>query len=166
MGALKLTTQQFYRVTGDSTQNRGVTADVSLPWLWSQTAEVEADLDYAIPFHKIDSMSVEKYSALDAELLKKLTLLSAKRRDNSDDFQEFRHDLALFLERKDRTEVTLNEVKFFAERDAFSTADRKPKAVTEVKDEGPIVKDYYMLEALAITCDYVRFGPWDSVDIK
>src|SRR5207302_5113254 len=33
LGALKLTVQQFYRVNGDSTQNRGVLSDVVLPSL-------------------------------------------------------------------------------------------------------------------------------------
>ena len=31
MGALKITMQQFYRPDGDSTQRRGVLADVELP---------------------------------------------------------------------------------------------------------------------------------------
>ena len=37
MGALKITMQQFYRPDGDSTQNRGVLADVELPSLTSQS---------------------------------------------------------------------------------------------------------------------------------
>src|SRR5207253_8228020 len=31
LGALRLTLQQFYRVNGDSTQNRGVASDIVLP---------------------------------------------------------------------------------------------------------------------------------------
>ena len=36
LGALKITMQQFYRPNGDSTQNRGVLADVELPSITSQ----------------------------------------------------------------------------------------------------------------------------------
>ena len=36
LGALKITMQQFYRPNGDSTQNRGVLADIELPSLTSQ----------------------------------------------------------------------------------------------------------------------------------
>ena len=49
MGALKITMQQFYRPDGDSTQKRGVLADVELPSLTTHLDVGEADLDYPVP---------------------------------------------------------------------------------------------------------------------
>ena len=47
MGAVKLTTQQFYLPSGRSTQVRGVEPDVLLPSIFDEIASGEADLDYA-----------------------------------------------------------------------------------------------------------------------
>src|SRR6478735_7741943 len=49
LGALKITMQQFYRPNGDSTQHRGVLADVVLPSLTDVIEGVsESDLDWAV----------------------------------------------------------------------------------------------------------------------
>ena len=46
MGALKITMQQFYRPAGESTQKRGVLADIVLPSLSSNMDVGESDLDF------------------------------------------------------------------------------------------------------------------------
>ncbi|MEZ6068249.1 MAG: S41 family peptidase [Planctomycetaceae bacterium] len=48
-GKLKLTIQQFYRVNGDSTQNRGVRSDIVLPSLLDHAETGESFLDNAAP---------------------------------------------------------------------------------------------------------------------
>ena len=53
LGALKLTTQQFYRPNGESTQKRGVLPDLVLPSLLNLMGTGEADLDYAIEFDRV-----------------------------------------------------------------------------------------------------------------
>ena len=47
-GALKITTQQFYRVSGSSTQARGVEADIRIPFPYEDLHRYEDDLDYAL----------------------------------------------------------------------------------------------------------------------
>ena len=47
LGALKITMQQFYRPSGESTQKRGVVPDIVLPSLSNLIGTGEADLDYA-----------------------------------------------------------------------------------------------------------------------
>ncbi|HPP54298.1 MAG TPA: S41 family peptidase, partial [Thermoguttaceae bacterium] len=46
LGALKVTMQQFYRPSGDSTQNRGVVSDIEWPSLTTHLDVGESDLDY------------------------------------------------------------------------------------------------------------------------
>src|SRR5262249_58556656 len=53
LGALKLTIQQFYRVNGDSTQDRGVSSDIVIPSLTDVAATGEKELEYALPFDKV-----------------------------------------------------------------------------------------------------------------
>ncbi|MBR0569288.1 carboxy terminal-processing peptidase [Microvirga sp. STS03] len=52
-GALKLTTQKFYRVNGGTTQLRGVTPDVILPDVYAYLEFGEKEQDYPLPFDEI-----------------------------------------------------------------------------------------------------------------
>jgi len=55
MGALKLTTQKFYRITGGSTQLEGVKSDVVMPDRYSYIDIGERDYDNPLPYDKIES---------------------------------------------------------------------------------------------------------------
>jgi carboxyl-terminal processing protease len=54
MGALKLTTQKFYRVNGGSTQLEGVKSDVVMPDRYSYMKVGERDYDNPLPYDKIE----------------------------------------------------------------------------------------------------------------
>ncbi len=58
LGALKITIQKFYRISGVSTQFKGITPDIILPDLYGYTESREQDLDYALPF---DTVAAEKF---------------------------------------------------------------------------------------------------------
>ena len=73
LGALKITMQQFYRPDGDSTQNRGVLADIELPSLRSQSDKLgESSLDYAMKFDHVDPVPYHKYNLVDNRLIEQL----------------------------------------------------------------------------------------------
>ena len=55
LGALKTTTQKFYRINGGSTQLEGVTSDVVMPDRYAYLKMGERDLDNAMPWDKIDA---------------------------------------------------------------------------------------------------------------
>src|SRR5690606_27008433 len=57
-GALKLTTQKFYRINGGTTQLRGVVPDVILPDTYSFLEFGEKEQEYPLPF---DEISPAKY---------------------------------------------------------------------------------------------------------
>ena len=67
-GELTVTIGKYYRVTGDSVQNRGVIPEVALPSLIS-TAEVgESTRDSALPWDRIQSVEFESEHALGGAL--------------------------------------------------------------------------------------------------
>lgn len=160
LGALKITMQQFYRPNGDSTQNRGVTADVELPSITTWLDVGEADLDYALAFEKIDSVPFDAVHLVDDTLLDQLRRQSAERCRNSPDFQKVEKDVARYLEQKQRKSVSLNEEKFLAERaeqNAELEAVEKQLNDTNSGKDGHVVKrDFYFNEALAVTLDYIE----------
>lgn len=59
MGALKLTTQKFYRVNGGSTQLEGVKSDVVMPDRYSYIDIGERDYDNPLPYDKIEPADYE-----------------------------------------------------------------------------------------------------------
>jgi len=67
-GQLTVTIGKYYRVTGDSVQNRGVLPEVTLPSLISTTEVGESTRDSALPWDRIRSVEFEPQHGLGAEL--------------------------------------------------------------------------------------------------
>jgi len=63
VGALKLTTQKFYRVNGGSTQLEGVKSDVVVPDRYSFVDIGEKDQDNPLPWDKIDAANYEVWNS-------------------------------------------------------------------------------------------------------
>jgi len=62
LGALKLTTQKFYRVNGGSTQLEGVKSDVVVPDRYSFVDIGEKDQENPLPWDKIDPAKYEEWN--------------------------------------------------------------------------------------------------------
>ncbi len=54
LGAIKTTTQKFYRINGGSTQLEGVSSDIVMPDRYAYLKMGERDIDNAMPWDKID----------------------------------------------------------------------------------------------------------------
>ena len=52
LGALKTTTQKFYRINGGSTQLEGVSSDVAIPDRYAYLKMGERDIDNAMPWER------------------------------------------------------------------------------------------------------------------
>jgi carboxyl-terminal processing protease len=157
LGALKITMQQFYRPDGDSTQSRGVLADVDLPSLSSQLDVGESSLDYALKFDNVPAVSYRKYSLVDNRVIEQLKSLSVERRKDSKDFQKVMREIARFNEQKEKKRISLNKEKFMADKAELTAEKQEEKELDEMNDPNrPVVKrDYYFNEVLEITADYV-----------
>jgi carboxyl-terminal processing protease len=158
MGALKITMQQFYRPLGDSTQKRGVLADVELPALSNYLAEGEAELDYPVAFDRVDPLSFKRFGYVNPAVVDQLRRLSAQRCAASEKFQKVMHDIGLYKEHKARKTITLNETKFLKDHADLSADKEEEKAMEKLIDPNStgIKRDYYVDEALAITVDYIN----------
>jgi carboxyl-terminal processing protease len=131
LGAVKLTIQQFYRVNGDSTQNRGVVSDIVLPSLAELVATPEKEMDYALPFDHVKPAEHDDLHLVPANLVAVLKGKSADRIKESKDFAKLAKDIAVFKERKARKAVPLNE-KELREQLAKDDADKLEQKVNEV----------------------------------
>ena len=61
MGALKFTTQKYYRITGGSTQLKGVRSDVIIPSRYSNVEIGERDQDNPLPWDEIKSANYKPW---------------------------------------------------------------------------------------------------------
>ena len=105
---LKMTVQKFYRVSGGSTQERGVMPDIVLPSLLDAFELGETTLKYYLPWDKIPAVSFD-YVNETAAYLPELNARSAARVAVSPDFNYLRQDIAFYKKRVDDTTVSLNE---------------------------------------------------------
>lgn len=62
LGVLKLTTQKFYRINGQTTQLKGVIPDVVLPSLYSSMDIGEKDEDYPLPWDVIQPVPYQVWN--------------------------------------------------------------------------------------------------------
>lgn len=77
VGALKVTTQKFYRINGGSTQLEGVKSDVVVVDRYSFIDIGEKDQDNPLPWDKIDAAS---YKSWDGFINYEETINNSKKR--------------------------------------------------------------------------------------
>jgi len=106
MGALKITIQQFYRVTGSSTQNRGVVPDIIFPDKLSFLKSGERYLDYALPWHQVKPLKYAQWkdTPYNLDVLKKK---SHERVGKDNDFTKIQHYVDWMNAQKDKTNKLL-----------------------------------------------------------
>ncbi|MBN2580144.1 MAG: carboxy terminal-processing peptidase [Pirellulales bacterium] len=159
LGALKITMQQFYRPSGDSTQKRGVLSDIVLPSLTSQYEVGEGDLDYPLEFDKVPSQDYQRFSYVTSAVRDQLKKLSASRVQHSENFQKLEQMITRRKEQKEQKVIPLNEEKYLAYRGNYDS-DAEEKKIMEVlsnpSGQDTIERDFYLDEVLAIAVDYLN----------
>lgn len=160
-GKLKLTIQQFYRVNGDSTQERGVMSDVILPSRVDHWDLGEAFLDNALAFGSVPAAKYSDNRIVTPEIVAALQEKSAQRVAGNEDFQKIQKAIQRDIARKEKTEVSLNEAVLKTERERDEIVKKETATEEELlrdqpKSGDPIFpKQFYNDEVLNVTLDYV-----------
>ena len=129
LGALRLTMQQFYRVNGDSTQNRGVLSDVVLPSLSEYLSTPEKDMPHALAFDRVKAVDHQAVGMVPAELKATLKARSAERVQASKDFTKLAKDIDRLKTMRDRKQIPLNERELKAQMSKEEADDADPEKV-------------------------------------
>jgi len=161
-GALKITMQQFYRPNGDSTQKRGVEADIVLPSLSARMDVGEVDLEYAVEFDRIGEAPHDMFALTSTQMKQQLNEQSQQRVNSSDDFSKRKRQIQNYVEQKALKKVSLNEEEFMARREELSAEKEDRKTFEEQVNKKNIERDYYLDEVLKITSDYIELLPANS----
>ena len=122
LGALKVTIQKFYRVTGGSTQYKGVEPDIMLPNLSGHIKSGERYLDYSLPWDSIEPVEYTPRHSLDIDKLRERSLTRAAEDEG---LQVIKEEAAKALARSKDTILTIQ----------YDDMLQKRKEVEEVREK-------------------------------
>ncbi|WP_243391660.1 carboxy terminal-processing peptidase [Pseudohalioglobus lutimaris] len=116
-GQLKITESKFYRISGDSTQHRGVVPDVNFPTLFDTEEIGESALDHALNWDQINSVRHRRYDDL-SSVLPHVTELFKERSHNNPDFLFLEDQIALAADARKVERLPLKEEMRLALRES------------------------------------------------
>lgn len=165
LGALKVTTQQFYLPNGRSTQREGVSSDVVLPSILANADISEADLDYALPVDHVPAQPHMDYHLVNPEIRVQLQERSTDRISKSSDFDKLLKKIELFKSQKDQKYTSLKESDFLARRAEFDLEKEEEDRAneTEIPKDKVFDNEFYNQEVLNISADYVELLHKDNL---
>jgi carboxyl-terminal processing protease len=162
-GQLTLTIGKYYRVTGESTQHRGVIPDIVVPSPIDTHMVGESSRDTALPWDQIRSTPFSPQGKLD-DAIALLAAEHERRRSVDPDFRFLLGDIEAIDSRRSRKTVSLNletrreeNQRFEEERLARENARRTAQGLDPLAtleeldaDEAP---DILLREAAAVVAD-------------
>jgi carboxyl-terminal processing protease len=95
LGALKVTIQKFYRISGDSTQYRGVIPDIVLPDRLRPLKSGEKYLDYSLPWDRVEAIDFQNWPRPNFVELQDIRRRSEQRTGKAPVFSKILQDIEL-----------------------------------------------------------------------
>lgn len=120
-GQLKITESKFYRVSGDSTQHRGVLPDISFPFLVDANDVGESSYEHALPWDQIHPVPHDYYFAFE-NILGEVKALHEVRKASDPDFAFLESQVERLAETRAKTRISLNEARRNQEKVEFEAS--------------------------------------------
>lgn len=163
VGELKLTFQKFYRVTGSSTQNKGVTPDIKLPTALDATQYGESSSPSALPWDVINPTSFQKVPDVNDKVLAGLSKTYLDRAKFDVSLKKYVEETAELRKSLSQTQISLNEAtrkREVEEAEKKKTMNEKLDTKVTSKEGLPVdelqkLNDEYLREGLLILADLV-----------
>ena len=122
-GHLKFTEQKYYRVSGESTQNKGVEPDISIPFVFNDEEIGERSYENSLPYNFIDPIFYRSFNKVEnIELLK----TTSSNRTSSNEMSAYIEAQQEFYE----NEKNNNELPLDVEKRRFMKIQREEKILT------------------------------------
>ncbi|MCS6987932.1 MAG: carboxy terminal-processing peptidase [Chloroherpetonaceae bacterium] len=165
LGDLKFTVAKFYRITGSSTQLRGVSPDIAFPSLY-RDGEVGEDAEpNAMAWDEIAPASFSRYGSVTPKLIAELQKKHEARMKSNEELREYVKDIEELKQRRANKIISLNEAIRKAERDELEkkrlAKQKKPdaKSKDEISEDddapSPSPNDAALNEAARIVADMI-----------
>ncbi|RYD92132.1 MAG: tail-specific protease, partial [Sphingobacteriales bacterium] len=165
-GQLNLTVAKFYRISGGSTQHKGVMPDISFPSVIPLDKYGEDTEKSALPYDEIPKSTYESVGNFTA-ILPQLKKQHDQRMSASDSYKYLLQDIADFKKHDAEKSVTLNEKQLKKERDEDEKTSFERNNLRRVAMGYPALKkgdakprkedlDFVKVEAGQILIDYIN----------
>jgi carboxyl-terminal processing protease len=153
LGTIKLTLQKFYRISGGSTQLRGVYSDIVLPDAYEYFKIREKDNPDALPWDEIQKADYTPWKyAYDMNVIKGM---SNDRLKSNSVFSQIRTD-AEWLNKESEKVYSLNLEKYRDDQKQIKTTNKQIEALSKLPKE---------MDVLALPQDANRYdGDKDKAD--
>ena len=116
-GQVKVTRSKFYRISGASTQHRGVIPDITFPDFYDAYDDIgESSLDGALPWDTVRPVEYRPYFSIQA-MLPQLREQHELRAEESPDFIYLLDQIERTRKYRNREQLSLNELQVKAERE-------------------------------------------------
>ena len=132
-GALKTTTQKFYRINGGSTQLEGVSSDIVMPDRYSYIKIGERDEKNAMPWDKIEAAPYDMYKK--ANSFETVIGNSKRRIAENAQFKLIDESAKWIDSRKDDNVINLNMDRFKKEQTLIEDTTKKFKIITKYNNQ-------------------------------
>jgi carboxyl-terminal processing protease len=162
VGELKYTFQKFYRVSGSSTQHKGVEPDIKLPTALDPQQYGESANLSALPWDVINAVSFQKTSDVNDKTIAGLNKAYMERMKHDVSLKNYIQETEELRKNLHDTKISLNEAKRKKEMEEAEKKKAAAKLDTKLttkegisKDELLDLKDEYLREGLLILSDLV-----------
>jgi len=125
LGELKLTIAKFYRISGGSTQHKGVVPDISMPSLIDTTTIGEDTYTSSLPWSTISKAFYRPTAEVNQEEIGMLKKKFQERSLKSHQYQAYLHDLTLLNQIRKRKITSLQEAPFKSEIETIKQIEKQ-----------------------------------------
>lgn len=154
VGELKITFQKFYRVTGSSTQHKGVTPDILFPTALSPEQFGESASPSALPWDEIRGTLYQKTPMINDKVLTSLTKAYQERLKTDAALQRFVIETEETTRSYKETKVSLHEL---TRKREIEEAEKK-KAANDKLDTKIVGKEGTPVDLMELNDEYLREG--------
>lgn len=163
VGELKITFQKFYRVTGSSTQHKGVNPDINLPSAYDAAHYGESASPNALPWDEINPTNYQKSLQVNKSVVDALSTAYLDRAKYDKSLKKYISETEELKKNLSQTQVSLNETKRKAEIAEAEKLKAEEKLDTKVISKEGLtdgellpLKDEYLREGLLILGDLIK----------
>ncbi|MFT5593652.1 MAG: carboxyl-terminal processing protease [Oceanicoccus sp.] len=185
-GQMKVTNAKFYRVSGESTQHRGVIPDIVYPEIYDIEKIGESALEEALAWDKIEASKYKPQPSL-STIVPAIEKAHSIRIKNNPDFEYLNEQVEFLKELRSDTSISLNidtrekeRLETEARRLAFENKRRKAKGLKLLdkleeqndeesandSDKKDATEDALLIEGGEILVDFMKVKPSNAITKK
>ncbi|MEI7787638.1 MAG: carboxy terminal-processing peptidase [Chlorobiaceae bacterium] len=151
LGEIKLTIAKFYRITGESTQHKGVEPDITMPSMIDTATIGEDTYTSSLPWSRITRALYKPTGEISPEKISILRQKEIERSSNSTLYQNYLHDRNTLDQIRNNKAVSLQERAFKAEIETIKQIEKQ--WIQDPDGTRDVTKDVLLNEAAGVVSD-------------